>query len=337
MISLRLLAVVPLLAVLGLFPSCGSGAGGVTLYNVSYDPTRELYADIDQAFAADYKIKTGIDVAVQLSNGGSGRQARNILVGGQGDVATLALAADIDLLAGAKLLPADWQSRLPENSAPYTSTIVFLVRHGNPRGIADWPDLVKPGVAVITPDPKSSSGARWNYLAAWGYALQAGNQEEAKARAFVAELYRHVPILDTGARSATITFTQRNQGDVLLAWENEAHLAQKEFGADKFEIVIPSVSILAEPPVAVVEENARRDGVAKVAEDYLRYLYTPEAQEIIARNFYRPRDAQVAAKYAAQFPALKLLTIDDAFGGWKKAQATHFADGGTFDQIYKKH
>jgi sulfate transport system substrate-binding protein len=337
-----LLAVALAAPVAGGWSGCGSSSGenapgaSVTLFNVSYDPTRELYEEIDKAFAAAYKTQTGTEVSIKQSHGGSGKQSRAIIDGAKGDVATLALAADIDVLATqGHLLPENWQGRLPQNSAPYTSTIVFLVRKGNPKGIKDWGDLVKGDVAVITPDPKSSGGARWNYLAAWGWALKQNGNDEAKARAFVTELYSHVPILDSGARGATITFTQRGQGDVLLAWENEAHLSLKEFGADKFEIVTPSVSILAEPPVAVVDANAKADGVEKVAEDYLKYLYTPEAQEIIAKNYYRPRDTQVAAKYAGQFPKVELFTIDELFGGWKKAQATHFADKGVFDQIYK--
>jgi sulfate transport system substrate-binding protein len=319
--------------------SGGSVAGGaVTIYNASYDPTRELYLEINQAFAASYKSQTGREVTIVQSHGGSGKQSRAIIDGAQADVATLALAADIDALAAqGHLLPENWQSRLPQNSAPYTSTIVFLVRKGNSKGIKDWGDLVKPGVSVITPDPKSSGGARWNYLAAWGWALKQNGGDEEKARAFVTELYQHVPILDSGARGATITFTQRNQGDALLAWENEAYLALKEFGADKFEVITPSVSILAEPPVAVVDENAKRDGAEQAATDYLKFLYTPEAQEIIAKNHYRPRDAQAAAKYEGQFPKLQLFTIDEMFGGWKKAQAKHFADKGIFDQIYKPH
>lgn len=313
-------------------------AENYTLYNVSYDPTRELYVDINTAFAASYKAHTGNSVTVKQSHGGSGKQSRSIIDGGKADVATLALAADIDALASeAHLLPENWISRLPENSAPYTSTIVFLVRKGNPKGIKDWGDLVKPGVSVITPDPKSSGGARWNYLAAWGWALKQNNNDEGKAKAFVTELYKHVPILDSGARGSTVTFAQRGQGDVLINWENEAYLSLKEFGADKFEIITPAISILAEPSVAVVDKNAEKDGVSKVAEDYLKFLYTPEAQEIIARNYYRPRNPDVAKAHESQFPKVQLFTIDEIFGGWKKAQATHFADKGIFDQIYKKH
>jgi sulfate transport system substrate-binding protein len=309
-----------------------------TVYNVSYDPTRELYQVLSPAFAAKWKAETGRTLAIQNSHGGSGKQARSVIDGGKADIVTLALAADIDSIADkAKLLPENWQSRLPENSSPYTSTIVFVVRKGNPKRVHDWPDLIREGVTVITPDPKSSGGARWNYLAAWGWALKKNNGDEAKARAYVAALYKHVPILDSGARGATITFTQRNQGDVLLAWENEAYLSLKEFGADKFEIVAPSMSILAEPPVALVDKNAEKDGVTKPAEAFLKFLYTPEAQEIIAQNYYRPRNAEVAKKYADRFATIELFTIDDVFGGWKKAQAKHFADKGIFDQIQKEN
>jgi sulfate transport system substrate-binding protein len=319
-------------------PASGGGSGDSdTLYNVSYDPTRELYQQLAPAFSAKWKADTGRTVAIQNSHGGSGKQARSVIDGGKAHVVTLALAADIDAIAEkAKLLPEDWQSRLPENSSPYTSTIVFVVRKGNPKAVKDWPDLVKEGVSVITPDPKSSGGARWNYLAAWGWALKTNNGDESKARAFVADLFKHVPILDGGARGSTITFTQRGQGDVLLAWENEAFLTLKEFGADKFEIVAPSVSILAEPPVAVVEKNAQQDNVTKAAEGFLRFLYTPEAQEIIAANFYRPRNADVAKRHAERFPKIALFTIDEVFGGWKKAQAVHFADKGVFDQIQRE-
>jgi sulfate transport system substrate-binding protein len=311
-------------------------AKDVTIYNVSYDPTRELYIALSKAFNAQYKAESGDSVTLKNSHGGSGKQARAVVDGGKADIVTLALAADIDLIAKANLLPEDWQSKLPQNSTPYTSTIVFLVRKGNPKGIKDWGDLTKDGVKVISPDPKASGGARWNYLAAWGWALKQNNNDDAKARAFVADLYKHVPILDSGARAATLTFTQRGQGDVLLTWENDAFLALKEFGADKYEIIAPSVSILAEPPVAVVEKNADADGVRKEAEAFLKFLYTPAAQEIIAQNFYRPRDPDVARKYEARFSRIELFTIDQVFGGWKKAQATHFADGGVFDQIYKK-
>ncbi len=310
-------------------------AGDLTLLNVSYDPTRELYQDFDAAFARYWQKKTGQHVTVRQSHGGSGKQARAVIDGLDADVVTLALAYDIDEIHDrAKLIPENWQKRLPHNSSPYTSTIVFLVRKGNPKGIRDWGDLVKPGVSVITPNPKTSGGARWNYLAAWGYALKQKGGDEAKARDFVARLYRNVPVLDSGARGSTTTFVQRGQGDVLLAWENEAFLAVNELGKDKFEIVVPSVSILAEPPVAVVDKVADRKGTKKIAEEYLKYLYTPEGQEIAAKNYYRPRDRKVAVKYAKVFPKVKLFTIDEVFGGWRKAQKTHFADGGVFDQIY---
>ncbi|MBX6317276.1 MAG: sulfate ABC transporter substrate-binding protein [Pigmentiphaga sp.] len=307
-----------------------------TLLNVSYDPTRELYKDLDKAFSAAYKKKTGIDVTIRQSHGGSGKQARAVIDGLDADVVTLALAYDIDALhEHGKLLPADWQKRLPQNSSPYTSTIVFLVRKGNPKGIKDWGDLIKPGVSVITPNPKTSGGARWNYLAAWAYALQQPGGNEAKAREFIAELFKHVPVLDSGARGATTTFVERGQGDVLLAWENEALLSLKELGPDKFDIVAPSLSILCEPPVALVDKNVDKKGTRQAAQAYLEYLYTPEAQEIIAKNHYRPRDPAVAAKYASAFPKVNLITIDDVFGGWQKAQKTHFEDGGTFDQLYQ--
>jgi sulfate transport system substrate-binding protein len=307
-----------------------------TLLNVSYDPTRELYADYDKVFAEFWQKQTGETVTVNASHSGSGTQARAVIDGLEADVVTLALAYDIDAIAEkAKLLPADWQKRLPDNSTPYTSTIVFLVRKGNPQHVHDWNDLTRADLKVITPNPKTSGGARWNYLAAWGYALRQPGGDEAKARDFVAALYRNVPILDTGARGATITFAQRHQGDVLIAWENEAFLVLNEFGKDNFEIVAPSVSILAEPPVALVDKNVDKHGTRAVAEAYLRTLYTPQAQEIVARHFYRPRNATIAANYAGQFPKLPLFTVDEVFGGWKKAQATHFADGGVFDQIYK--
>jgi sulfate/thiosulfate-binding protein len=310
------------------------------LYNVSYDPTRELYLDISAAFSKEYKEQTGIDVTIENSHGASGKQSRAVLDGGQADVVTLALAGDIDVLAEkGGLLPADWQSRLPDNSTPYTSTIVFVVRKGNPKGIKDWNDLIAPGVEIVTPDPKSSGGARWTYLAAWGQALKANHGDEAKAREYVTAFYKHVPALQTGARGATTAFAEQNLGDVLVAWENEAFLAKQESQGrgTELEIVTPSVSILAEPPVAVVDKNAERDGVAKPAEDFLKFLYTPEAQEIIAKNFYRPRDAAALKNHAAQFPTIELFTIDEVFGGWKKAQAVHFADKGIFDQIYRKN
>ncbi|AXK39006.1 sulfate ABC transporter substrate-binding protein [Crenobacter cavernae] len=310
-----------------------TGVEAATLTNVSYDPTRELYQDVNKAFAADWKKQTGEEVSFKQSHGGSGKQARSIIDGLEADVATLALGYDIDALADHGLLPKKWEARLPNNSAPYTSTIVFLVRKGNPKAIRDWGDLVKPGVQVITPNPKTSGGARWNYLAAWGYALKKNNGDEARARAFVAQLFKHVPVLDTGARGATLTFTKRGIGDVLLSWENEAVLAVKELGPDQFDIVAPSVSILAEPSVAVIDKNVDKHGTRKVAEAYLKYLYTPKAQEIAAQNYYRPRDPKVAAKYAKQFPKVNLFTIKQVFGNWRVAQTKHFIDGGVFDQI----
>ena len=306
-----------------------------TLLNVSYDPTRELYQAINAAFTQQWKAKTGQSISIQASHGGSGAQARGVIDGLPADVVTLALAYDIDAIAERGLLVRDWQSRLPNNSSPYTSTIVFLVRKGNPKGIKDWDDLVKPGVQIITPNPKTSGGARWNYLAAWGYALRKPGGSETKAREFVAELYKHVPVLDSGARGATITFVQRGLGDVLLAWENEAFLSLNELGHDKLEIVVPSTSILAEPPVAVVDTVVDKRGTRALAEAYLNFLYSPEGQEIAAQNYYRPRLAGVAAKHAAQFPNVALFTIDEVFGGWSKAQPTHFGEGGVFDQIYK--
>ena len=315
-------------------PALPSFAQTVNLLNVSYDPTRELYVEYNQAFAKHWKAKTGQDVAVRQSHGGSGKQARSIIDGLEADVATLALAADVDALArNGKLLPADWQKRLPHNSAPYTSTIVFLVKKGNPKGLKDWDDLVKPGVQVITPNPKTSGGARWNYLAAWEFAKRKYGGD-AKAKEFVANLYKNVPVLDTGARGSTITFVQRGVGDVLLAWENEAYLAQKEFGAGTYEIVTPSVSILAEPTVAVVDKVVDKKGTRAVAEEYLKYLYSDEGQDIAGRNYYRPTSDKAKAKYDKQFPKLTLFTIDQAFGGWAKADKAHFADGGSFDQIY---
>jgi sulfate/thiosulfate transport system substrate-binding protein len=321
---------------LALFAATAS-AKDITLLNVSYDPTRELYAEINPAFAKYWKEKTGQTVTVQQSHGGSGKQARAVIDGLQADVVTLALAYDVDALhEKGKLIPKDWQKRLPNNSAPYTSTIVFLVRKGNPKGIKDWGDLTKPGVAVITPNPKTSGGARWNYLAAWAWALKQNNNDGAKAKEFVGKLYANVPLLDTGARGATVTFVQRNIGDVLIAWENEAFLAQKEFGAGGFEIVTPSLSILAEPTVAVVDKVAKRKGTEAIAQEYLKFLYSPVGQEIAAKNHYRPRLKEAAEKYADSFAKVDLVTIDEVFGGWQKAQKTHFADGGTFDQIYKR-
>jgi sulfate transport system substrate-binding protein len=314
-------------------PLASAGAA-VTLLNVSYDPTRELYVDYNAAFAKYWKAKTGQEVKFNQSHGGSGKQARSVIDGLAADVVTLALAADIDQIANrGKLLPLNWQSRLPNNSSPYTSTIVFLVRKGNPKGIRDWSDLVRPGVDVITPNPKTSGGARWNYLAAWGWALKQPGGNDRTAEEFVRKLYKNVKVLDGGARGSTTTFVQRGIGDVLLAWENEALLAIKNLGADKLEIAIPSISILAEPPVAVVDKVVLRHGTRDVAQAYLEYLYSKEGQEIVARNFYRPRDAEVAAKYAKQFPKLNLITIAD-LGGWTKAQSVHFANGGVFDRIY---
>jgi len=318
-----------------LLASGAAQAADITLLNVSYDPTRELYKNVNTAFAAEWKAKAGDIVTINQSHGGSGSQARAVIDGLDADVVTLALAYDIDAISQkAQLLPANWQKRLPDNSTPYTSTIVFLVRKGNPWKIKDWGDLVKPGVHVITPNPKTSGGARWAYLAAWAYAQKKPGGSDASAKAFVTELYKHVPVLDSGARGSTITFSKRGIGDVLLSWENEAHLALKE-EPGKFEIVYPSSSILAEPPVALVDKNVDSHGTRKVAEAYLQFLYTKKAQEIEAQNFYRPRDKAVLAAHAKDFPDIKLYTVDDLFGGWTKAQATHFADGGVFDQIYK--
>jgi sulfate/thiosulfate-binding protein len=314
-----------------------AAAADTSLLNVSYDPTREFYKAFNAAFAKYWQTKTGETVKVESSHGGSGKQARAVIDGLEADVVTLALAYDIDEISSrGGLIAPDWQTRLPNNSTPYTSTIVFLVRKGNPKGIHDWPDLIKGDTQVITPNPKTSGGARWNYLAAWGYALKANNGDEAKAKEYIAALFKHVPVLDTGARGATTTFVQRGIGDVLIAWENEALLALKELGPDQFEMVVPSISILAEPPVAVVDKIVDKHGTRKVAEAYLQYLYSPEGQEIAAENYYRPRDPQVAAKYAANFPKVSLFTInDDLFGGWQKTQKKHFNDGGIFDQIYQ--
>ena len=309
-------------------------AADINLLNVSYDPTRELYVEFNKAFANAYQKETGKSVEIKQSHGGSGSQARSVIDGLQADVVTLALAYDIDAIAGKGLTAADWQKRLPQNSSPYTSTIVFLVRKGNPKGIKDWDDLLKPGVAVITPNPKTSGGARWNYLAAWGFAQKKYGSDD-KAKDFIGKLYQQVPVLDTGARGATVTFVERGVGDVLLAWENEAYLALKEFGPEKFEIVAPPLSILAEPPVAIVDKVADKKGTRNVADAYLQYWYTKEGQEIAARNFYRPRDPEIAKKYENSFAKVELFTIDDLFGGWTKAQKEHFADGGVFDQIYK--
>ncbi len=312
----------------------GAQAKDVKLLNVSYDPTRELYQEYDAAFARYWKAKTGDTVTVQQSHGGSGKQARSVIDGLEADVVTLALAYDIDSIAErAKLLPADWQKRLPNNSCPYTSTIVFLVRKGNPKGIKDWDDLVKPGVSIIPANPKTSGAARWTYLAAWGYALKKNGGDEAKARDFVTRFYKNVPVWDTGARGATTTFIQRGIGDVLVGWENEAILAIKEQGSGQYEIITPSLSILAEPPVAVVDKVAGKHGSQAVAQAYLEYLYSAEGQEIIARHHYRVRSEEVAKKYAAEFPKMNLFTIEEVFGGWQKANKTHFADGGIFDRI----
>jgi sulfate transport system substrate-binding protein len=306
----------------------------VTLLNVSYDPTRELYQEVDTAFAAQWKSQTGQEVELQQSHGGSGKQARSVIDGLEADVVTLALAYDIDAIAKAGLLPANWQQRLPHNSTPYTSTIVFLVRKGNPKGIHDWPDLGKPGISVITPNPKTSGGARWNYLAAWGSVLKAGG-DETQARDLLSRIFRNVPVLDTGARGSTVTFVERGIGDVLIAWENEALLSMKELGAAKLEIVVPPRSILAEPPVAVVDRIADRRGTRKVAEAYLDFLYSPEGQVIAAKNFYRPNDSAALATAKVDFPKVELFTIDELFGGWKKTQEKHFAEGGEFDRLKK--
>jgi sulfate transport system substrate-binding protein len=313
-------------------------AAVITLLNVSYDPTREFYAEYNKAFAAYWQQRTGQVVTVQQSHGGSGKQARAVVDGLEADVVTLALAYDVDALnREGQLIPANWSSRLPDNSSPYTSTIVFLVRKGNPKNIRDWNDLIRPDIQVITPNPKTSGGARWNYLAAWAYAKGLRDGSDTSAEAFVKALYKNVPVLDSGARGATITFVERGIGDVLVAWENEALMASKELGADKFDIVTPSISILAEPPVSVVDKVIDRRGTRRVAEAYVHYLYSHEGQEIAAHHYYRPRDAAVAQENAAQFPAVRMVTVDEAFGGWNKAQAAHFADGGSFDRIYATH
>jgi sulfate/thiosulfate-binding protein len=324
-----------LLAAVFTFAAGAASAADVTLLNVSYDPTRELYKNINATFAAQWKAKTGDNVTINMSHGGSGKQARAVIEGLEADVVTLALAYDIDSVAKiGKLMPPDWQKRLPQNSTPYTSTIVFLVRKGNPWKIHDWSDLIKPGIQIVVPNPKTSGGARWAYLAAWAYAEEKPGGDAGKAKAYIAELYKHVPVLDTGARGSTTTFAERGIGDVLICWENEAYLALDEMGHEKFDIIYPSVSILAEPPVAVVDKNADRHQARKVADAYLKFLYTKEAQEIEAKNHYRPRDAQILAAHP-ELKKLPLYTVDDVFGGWTKAQATHFADGGVFDQIYK--
>ena len=327
----RLLPVATLLAA-----TAATGAE-VELLNVSYDPTRELYQEFNAAFARDWEAKNKDKVTIRQSHGGSGKQARSVIDGLSADVVTLALAYDVDeISAKAKLIPKDWQKRLPHNSSPYTSTIVFLVRKGNPKGIKDWDDLARPGVSVITPNPKTSGGARWNYLAAWGYALKKFNNDEAKAKELLTGIYKNVPVLDSGARGSTTTFVERGIGDVFISWENEAFLAIKELGPGKFEIVVPSISILAEPPVTIVDKVVDKRGTRKVAQAYLDYLYSEEGQEIAGKNYYRPTDPKVAAKYASQFPNVNLFKIDDVFGGWQKAQKAHFADGGVFDQIFQK-
>jgi sulfate transport system substrate-binding protein len=314
----------------------GAAFAETTLLNVSYDPTRELYQEFNASFAKQWQAKTGEKVTIKQSHGGSGKQGRAVIDGLEADVVTLALAYDIDEIhEKARLLPKNWQSRLPHNSSPYTSTIVFLVRKGNPKGIRNWDDLVKPGVSVITPNPKTSGGARWNYLAAWAFALKKYGNDEGKAQEFVTKLYKNVPVLDSGARGSTTTFVKRGIGDVFLSWENEAFLAVNELGKDKFEIVVPSLSILAEPPVAVVDKVVDRRGTRKAAQAYLEYLYTPEGQELAAKHYYRPRLESVAARYAKQFPKVTLFTIDEVFGGWQKAQKKHFADGGVYDRIYQ--
>lgn len=308
----------------------------VTLLNVSYDPTRELYQDYNAAFIKHWKDKTGADIAVNQSHGGSGKQARSVIDGLEADVVTLALAYDIDAIADKSgLVPRDWQKKLPFNSAPYVSTVVFLVRQGNPKNIKDWNDLVRPGISVITPNPKTSGGARWNYLAAWGYALKKYNSDEAKAREFVTQLFRNVPVLDSGARGSTSTFAQRGIGDVLVSWENEAFLITREIGKNRFEIVVPSISILAEPSVAVVEKVAQRHGTTQISQAYLEYLYSPQGQEIVARHYYRPRLEETMKKYSDQFTKVHLFTVDDVLGGWAAAHKIHFSDGGYFDRIYR--
>jgi sulfate/thiosulfate transport system substrate-binding protein len=333
----RLLTGMVLSAAAATFGFGAQASAETTLLNVSYDPTREFYQEYDKAFAVQWKASTGEAVAIRQSHGGSGAQARSVLDGLQADVVTLALAYDVDALANRGLVARDWQKRLPENASPYTSTIVFLVRHGNPKHIKDWDDLVKPGLSIVTPNPKTSGGARWNYLAAWAYALNRPGGNEQTAKDFVAKLYRNAGVLDSGARGATTSFVQRGLGDVLIAWENEAFLALKEFGPDKFEIVVPSASILAEPPVAVVDQVVDKRGTRKLAEAYLKFLYSDEGQRLAAQNFYRPRSAKVPAELTAKFPKLKLYTVDATFGGWPNAQKTHFADGGTFDSIYQPH
>jgi len=324
------------LAAIALLTLATAPAAAQEVLNVSYDPTRELYQEVNTAFAAQWKAKTGQAITLQQSHGGSGKQARAVIDGLAADVVTLALAYDVDAIARSGLIAAGWQDRLPQNSCPYTSTMVFLVRRGNPKAIKDWGDLVRPGVSVITPNPKTSGAARWNYLAAWAWALRQPGGNDARAKAFVAQLFKNVPVLDTGARGSTNTFVQRGIGDVLLAWENEAFLAVKELGTDKFEIVVPSLSILAEPPVAVVDKVVDKKGTRAVAQAYLEFLYSPEGQALAAKHYYRPREKAALARAPVRFPDLKLVTIDDTFGGWTSAQRAHFADGGTFDQIYSR-
>ena len=324
-----------LLAAAAVLATAGAAQAQTTLLNVSYDPTRELYQDYNAAFAKYWKTRTGETVTIRQSHGGSGKQARSVIDGLQADIVTLALAYDIDALYdNGRLLAADWQKKLPNNASPYTSTIVFLVRKGNPKRINDWPDLARQGIEVITPNPKTSGGARWNYLAAWGFALKQPGGSDETARAFVQKIYANTKVLDSGARGSTTSFVERGIGDVLIAWENEAHLAVKELGPDKFEIVTPSLSILAEPPVAVVDRNVDKKGTRKAAQAYVEYLYSPEGQAIAARHYYRPRDPAVAAQFARQFAAVKLFTVDEIFGGWRKAQKEHFDDGASFDRIY---
>ena len=328
-----------LMAVVSTLGGCSKPADArgepITLLNVSYDPTRELYTDVNDAFARQWEAQHGTKVSIKQSHGGSGKQARAVIEGLDADVVTLALAYDVDMLHDkANLLPEGWQSRLPNNSSPYTSTIVFVVRKGNPKGIRDWEDVVKPGVAVITPNPKTSGGARWNYLAAWGHALRKSGGDEAKAREFITQLFKNVPVLDSGARGATTTFAERGIGDVLIAWENEAFLLTQELGKDRFEIIVPSVSILAEPPVSIVDKNVDRKGTRAAAEAYLRFLYSEEGQELAAKHYFRPRSRTVAAKHASRFPTVSLFTITEVFGGWKQAQRAHFDDGGSFDALY---
>ncbi len=333
MLLKKILPAAAILAALAAVPA----RADVELLNVSYDPTRELYQEFNAAFAKAWEAKNKDKVTIRQSHGGSGKQARSVIDGLSADVVTLALAYDIDEIAArAKLIPKDWQKRLPHNSSPYTSTIVFLVRKGNPKGIKDWDDLARPGVSVITPNPKTSGGARWNYLAAWGYALKKYNKDEVRAKEFLTGIYKNVPVLDSGARGSTTTFVERGIGDVFISWENEAFLAIKELGPGKFEIVVPSISILAEPPVTIVDKVVDKRGTRKVAQAYLDYLYSADGQEIAARNYYRPTDPKAAAKFASQFPKENLFKIDDVFGGWQKAQKTHFADGGLFDQIFQK-